>query len=151
MREFICINCGNRAYFETDVEVLKITDPTPAGLIIEDAEIDDANYSDEMLRSNLIDILDYVQQQSIQTLQFNIEANRYFNTYISCARCKSMQVTPPFSNWQPAQLWPSLDEELNQNLTEYLKLRKEQNNGNHLPVLWKQQEVFNTALVPCHL
>ncbi len=137
MIKLLCIDCGNYTYFETDVQGIRSVEPTAEGMIIKDSMIENSNYTDETIRGNLTDIIDYVLKQSDQILQFDHETGKYQNQYITCARCGSNLVTPPYSEWKPTPEFIGLDDELLENSKEYLQLRKERKDENNLPVLWK--------------
>ena len=137
MIKLICIDCGNFTFFETDVQGLKGVEPTEEGIIINDSFVENWNYSDETIRGNLTDIIDYVLKQPDDTLRFDYEANKYYNIYITCARCGSSLVTIPSSEWNPTQELLPLDDELLENRKDFQQLRKERSYENNLPVLWK--------------
>jgi len=138
MMKLICIECGNYTYFETDVQGISSVESTAEGIVIKDPFIEGSNYTDETIRGSLIDIIDYVLKQCEQIMRFDAETNRYHNQYITCARCGSKVVTPPYSEWEPTPEFKPLDEELLANHQEFLQLRKERNYENNLPVLWQQ-------------
>ncbi len=137
MIKLLCLDCGNFTFFETDVEGLKGVEPTEEGIIINDAFVENSNYTDETIRGNLTDIVDYVLKQSDQILQFDQETNRYHNQYITCARCGSELVTPPYSEWKPTANFKPIDDELLENRKDYQQLRKERKDDNNLPILWE--------------
>ncbi|MBC8400920.1 MAG: hypothetical protein ISR95_00275 [Candidatus Marinimicrobia bacterium] len=134
----ICLDCGGYVYFEADVEGLRAVTVTPEGLIVEDAIYDDDwNYSDSSLRENLIDVVDFALKQSEQALHMDPETGQVFNNYLTCSRCGSRKVTPPYSKWHPPSDYQSLEQELLENRSEYKTLRKERVRANTLPVLFK--------------
>jgi len=136
--KLICLDCGGYVYFEVDVEGLRAVTVTSEGLLVEDAIFDeDWNYSDSTLRDNLIDVVDYCLKQSEQALHMDPESGQVLNNYLTCARCKSRKVTPPYSDWHPPRDYQSLSEELLNNRNEYQELRKERRRANTLPVLFK--------------
>ena len=137
MIKLICVDCGNFTFFETDVEGLKGVEPNEEGIIIKDSFVENWNYTDETIRGNLTDIIDYVLKQPDDTIRFDHESNKYYNIYITCARCGSRIVTIPSSEWNPTQELLPLDDELLENRKDYLQLRKERSYENNLPVLWK--------------
>lgn len=137
--KLICLNCGGYVYFEVDVEGLRAVTVTPEGLVVEDAIFDeDWNYSDSSLRDNLIDVVDYCLKQSDQALQIDPETRQFYNNYLTCSRCGSRKVTPPYSNWHPPRDYQSLAQEILENRSEYHNLRKERSRANNLPVLFKR-------------
>jgi DNA-directed RNA polymerase subunit RPC12/RpoP len=70
-------------------------------------------------------------------LQCNSDTGHYENTLITCARCGSKRVTPPYSKWSPKN-YKSVYKEILENREEFKNLRKEKNyHANTLPVLWK--------------
>jgi len=136
--KLICLDCGGYVYFEVDVEGLRAVTVTPEGLVVEDAIFDeDWNYSDSSLRDNLIDVVDYCLKQSDQALQIDPESGQFYNSYLTCSRCGSRKVTPPYSKWNPPRDYQSLSQEILENRSEYLNLRKERSRANNLPVLFK--------------
>jgi hypothetical protein len=135
--KLICINCGNDTYFEADVEGLKAIQPSDEGIIIDDADYDNWNYSDETLRANLMDIVDYVLKDSDNIIHYDSDTGCYYNSYIICARCRSRRVTIPYSEWRPPLPIQSVTNEIMTNRYEYLALRKERIHENYLPVLWQ--------------
>ena len=52
--KLICVSCGGFIYFETEVEALKAIEVNDDGLIL-----DDAIFSDDVLRDNLDNIVNY--------------------------------------------------------------------------------------------
>ncbi len=128
----ICLTCGNFTYFEIEVEGLKAIETSNAGVVVDDAIIDDWNYSDEVVRDNLHDILTYSLKNQEQAIQYNSQDGRYEHAYISCARCCSHQVCLPYSAWHPPTPNRSLAEELNEHRHEYLSLRKERAYENNM-------------------
>ena len=126
----ICVACGNCTYFEVEVEAIKAIETDAVGLIIDDAIVDDWNYSDTTLRGNLDDIVSYVLRDPDETVT---DAG---NKYIACAKCGSRNVVVPYVKWNPPLDFVSIDAELIENRTEYLNLRKERYENN-LPVLWQ--------------
>ena len=126
----ICVACGNCTYFEVEVEAIKAIESDAEGLIIDDANMDDWNYSDTTLRGNLDDIVNYVLKNPNETIT---EAG---NKYITCAKCGSRNVVVPYVKWNPPLDFVSIDQELLENRTEYNNLRKERYENN-LPMLWQ--------------
>jgi len=136
--KLICLDCSGYVYFDVDVEGLQAVTVTPEGLIVEDAIYDDDwNYSDSTLRENLVDVVDFVLKQSEQALHMDPESGQVFNNYLSCSRCGSRKVTPPYSDWHPPSDYQSLSQEILENRSEYHNLRKERSRANNLPVLFK--------------
>ena len=128
--KLICISCGNFSYFEVEVETLEAIEPNAEGLIVDDATMDDWNYSDTTLRGNLDDIINYVLKDLNETIT---DAG---NKYLTCAKCGSRNVVVPYVKWNPPLEIVSIDAELIENRTEYLNLRKERYENN-LPMLWQ--------------
>ena len=135
--ELICISCGNYTYFDVDAEGIKTILLTDAGIVIDDLIIEGWNHSDEALRNNLEDITSYVLKQINEVITFDSSNDRYYNSYVTCGRCGSNQVTVPCSEWHPTMQPNSIDDELIENRTEYLNLRKERYYENRLPCLWQ--------------
>lgn len=136
--KLICAHCGNYTYFTSDVEGLRAVRSTVEGIVVEDAVFDNNwNWSDSVLRDNLQDVVDWVLKQSDQALSYDTETGRYYNSHISCARCDSKRVCPPYSKWSPPKSLRSLEEELMENRNEFKYLRKERHYANQLPVMWE--------------
>ena len=134
--ELICVSCGNYTYFDVEAEGIKVILLDDANIVVEDLIIEGWNHSDEALRNNLEDITSYVLKQINEVITFDSAHDHYYNTYVTCARCGSNQVTVPYSEWHPSMQPISLDDELINNRTEYNNLRKERYENN-LPVLWQ--------------
>ena len=131
----LCLHCGNYIYFETDITTIKEITTNDGHIIIDNALFPDFDYTEDTIRDNLKDIVDYVLKQDDSSLAFDRETETYYNRYIFCARCGSPKVTKPF---QPKPRHISLEQELQENREEYNSLRKEcQDNENFLPILWK--------------
>lgn len=128
--KLICVTCGGFSYFEDEVETVKAVTITDQGLIVEDAVYDDWNNTDDVLRGNLNDIVNYVLKQPNETFK-----RATGNDYITCARCSSRMVVVPAMPWNPPLKILSLDEEIINNKDEYLQLRKERHCEDHLPLL----------------
>ena len=135
--KLICHECWNYTYFEADVETLKELVLHPDHTMIQDSLFEHWNYSESMLRDNLEDIVQYVLSQDAGALTFDHDKQVYINRYISCARCGSNRVTKPYSSWNCNQ-HQTLEQELLENRKELIQLRKENQYGHHLPVLWKK-------------
>ena len=134
---FLCAECGNYTYFECDIQVHQSVRSTKEGIIVEDATFDDFNWSDSNIRDGLEDSVGYALKQSADVLQRNPDTGHYENTRITCARCGSKRVTPPYSKWSPKN-YKSVYKEILENRDEFKNLRKEKiYHANTLPVLWK--------------
>ena len=130
--KLICVSCGGFTYFEVELETLKAIEAHDSGLIMDDAIIDDWNYSDATLRDNLDDIINYVLNEPNETIGCDNE-----NKFMICAQCGSRHVVVPCVKWNPPLDHISIDDELNQNRKEYNNLRKERHRENYLPLLWQ--------------
>ncbi len=135
--KLLCLECGNYTYFYSDVQIYRNVTPTIKGLMVDDVVIEDYNFSDSSVRDDLQDNVDYVLKDSAELLQFNTSTGHYENTLITCARCNSKRVTPPYSEWKPKRNYQSLQKEIMDNKDEFKNLRKERTHANNLPVLWK--------------
>ena len=120
----LCVECGNYTYFECDVQVHRSIKPTKEGIIVEDATFEDFNWSDSNIRDGLEDSVGYALKQSADVLQYNPDTGHYENTLITCARCASKRVTPPYSKWSPKN-YKSVYKEILENREEFKNLRKE--------------------------
>lgn len=138
--KLICIACGNYTYWECDIQMFRLIKPTNDGLLLEDAVLDDFNWSDSTIRDELQDNVDYVLRASDEVLKYNADTGYYENTLITCARCGSKRVTPPYSKWRPKRNLKSVQEEILDNKEEFKQLRKDKTHANTLPVLWKSSE-----------
>jgi len=137
MIKLICIEFGNYTFFEAEVEGIKAVEPNEEGVIISDAYFDNWNYTDETIRGNLNDIIDYSIKEHNEVLRFDIDSGRHLNIYITCSRCGSRLVTIPSVEWQPQFDPIPLENELLENRQDFLQLRKERKDDNQLPVLWQ--------------
>ena len=135
--KLLCLECGNYTYFHSDVQVYRNVTPSVGGLMIDDVVIENYNFSDSSVRDDLQDNVDYVLKDSLALLQVSDDSGHYENTLITCARCESKRVTPPYSDWKPKRNYQSLQKEIMENKNEFKNLRKEQTHANNLPVLWK--------------
>jgi len=135
--KLICSSCGNYTYFESDIQMFRMIKPTSEGLLLEDAVFEDFNWSDSNIRDELQDNVDYCLRACDEVLQLNADTGYYENTLITCGRCGSKRVTPPYSNWHPKRNLKSVQEEILDNSKEFKQLREEKHYANHLPVLWK--------------
>jgi len=119
----ICVSCGNYSYFEVEVEALKAIEVNDDGLLVND--------DDWILRANLDDIVNYALRDPNETV------TNAGNKYLTCSRCGSRKVVVPYVKWNPPLDNLSIDEELLENRTEYLNLRKERHHENRLSLLWQ--------------
>ena len=133
--KLLCIECGNYTYFTAEVEGLRGITVNDEGLVVQDAIIDDCNWSDSTLRDNLDDIVKFALRQDPDQLQFDLDSRRYHNRYTTCARCGSNEETVPMSKWHPPQTFRTLEEELKTNHKELIEFKKENSYANYLPVL----------------
>ena len=133
--KLICLKCGNYTYFTAEVEGLRGITVDDEGLVVQDAIIDDFNWSDSTLRDNLDDIVKFALRQDPEQLQFDFDSGRYHNRYITCARCNSNEVTVPMSKWYPPKAFRTLEEELKENHKELIEFKKEKHYANYLPLL----------------
>ena len=131
--KLICIDCGNYTYFEADVEMQMAVLSKDGSLLIENAEYDCYDYTSDSIRCSLDDLLEIVLRADSDTLSFNREIMRYENRYITCVWCGSSNVTPPSCEYSPPREYVSIDEELNNNRDEYLRLKKEGKYASLLP------------------
>ena len=135
--KLLCIQCGNYVYFECDVQVHRSVRPTSEGILIGDAVFDEYNWSDSNIRDTLYDNVEYVLKQSAEVLQYDMDSGHYENTLITCGRCGSKRVSPPYSMWSPRRLLKSVDQEIIDNREEFKDLRKEKNyHADNLP-MWE--------------
>ena len=132
--KLICLSCGCTSYFEVDVEALRALEVNDDGIIVDDAVIDDWNYSDDTLRGNIDDIISYVLKQPNDAIGHDLQ-----NQYVQCARCHSRYVGVPSVSWSPSNMPMSIDEEIHNNRNEYKELHREDN----LPVLWQPEKILN--------
>ncbi len=123
--KLLCIQCGNYTYFECDVQMHRSVRPTRNGIIVDDAVFDEYNWSDSNVRDALYDNVDYVLKQSAEVLQYDMDSGHYENTLITCGRCGSKRVTPPYSKWSPKRNYQTLQQEIIDNREEFKDLRKE--------------------------
>ena len=132
--KLLCLVCGNYIYFETDITTVKEIATNDGHIVIDNALFPDFDYTEDTIRDNLKDIVDYVLKQDDSSLAFDPETETYYNRHISCARCGSNKVTRPF---RPKPRIIPLDQELEENRKEFNALRKERNDENILPQLWQ--------------
>ena len=131
----LCLHCGNYIYFETDITTIKEITTNDGHIIIDNALFPDFDYTEDTIRENLKDIVDYVLKQDDSSLAFDPETETYYNKHITCARCGSPKVTKSFRT-KPCTI--SLDQELEENRKEFEALRKERtDHENPLPILWQ--------------
>ena len=133
--KLICINCGNYTFWEADVEMQMAVLSQDGSLSIENADYDNYDYTSDSLRSSLDDLIEIVLRADSECLIFNREIMRYENRYITCVWCGSLNVTPPSCEYIPPKEYVSIDEELNNNRDEYLRLKKEGKYASLLPEL----------------
>ena len=131
--KLICIDCGNYTYFEADVEMQMAVLSQDGSLSIENADYDNYDYTSDSLRCSLDDLIEYVLKADNECLSFNRKINRYENRYITCVWCGSSNVTLPYCEYSPPREYLSIDEELNTNRDEYLRLKKEGKYASLLP------------------
>ena len=117
--KLICVSCGGFTYFDVEVEAFKTIEIDNEGIVIED--------DDWILRANLDDMVNYVPKEPNETVT---DAG---NKYITCARCGSRNVVVPYVKWNPPLDIVSINDELLENRTEYLHLRKERHCENIMP------------------
>ena len=134
----ICVSCGNETYFETDVETMQEVKTDPQGIIIEEAFFAEYNQGEDMIRTGVHENFHATLKLHADSLSLDYYSQRYFNPYLSCAVCHSREVIFQSSTWTPKRKLLPLNEEILSHSFEYHSLRKEQNNANKLPVLWKQ-------------
>ena len=132
--KLLCLICGNYMYFETDITTVKEITTTGGLISVDNALFPDFDYTEDTIRENLKDIVDYVLKQDDSSLAFDPETETYYNKHITCARCGSVKVTRPFI---PKPRIIPLDQELEENRKEFNALRKERNDENILPQLWQ--------------
>ncbi len=130
--KLICIDCGNYTYFEADVEMQMAVLSQNGSLSIENAEYDSYDYTSDSLRRSLDDLIEIVQRADSDCLSFNQNTIRYENRYITCVWCGSSTVTPPTCEYVKPREYQSIDEEINTNRNEYLRLKKEGRNHAYL-------------------
>ena len=123
--KLICIDCGNYTYFAADIEMQMAVLSSDGSVLIENAEYDSYDYTSDSVRRSLDDLIGYVLKIDEEVLSFNRKINRYENRYITCVWCGSSTVTPPTCEYIQPSEYQSIDEEINSNKNEYLRLKKE--------------------------
>ena len=123
--KLICIDCGNYTYFAADIEMQMAVLSSDGSVLIENAEYDSYDYTSDSVRRSLDDLIGYVLKIDEEVLSFNGKINRYENRYITCVWCGSSAVTPPTCEYIQPSEYQSIDEEINSNKNEYLRLKKE--------------------------
>ena len=123
--KLICIDCGNYTYFAADIEMQMAAISQDGSVSIENAEYDSYDYTSDSVRRSLDDLIGYVLKIDEEVLSFNGKINRYENRYITCVWCGSSAVTPPTCEYIQPREYQSIDEEINSNKNEYLRLKKE--------------------------
>ena len=130
--KLICIDCGNYTYFEADIEMQMAVLSYDGSVSIENAEYDSYDVTSDSVRSSLNDLIGIVLRADIDTLSFNRTIMKYENRYITCVWCGSSVVTPPSCEYIQPREQVSIDEEINKNRNEYLRLKKERRNHAYL-------------------
>ena len=130
--KLICIGCGNYTYFVADIEMQMAAISQDGTVSIENAEYDSYDYTSDSVRRSLDDLIEYVIRIDSECLTFNRTINRYENRYITCVWCGSSVVTPPTCEYSQPREYVSIDEEINKNRSEYLRLKKERRNHVYL-------------------
>ncbi len=130
--KLICIDCGNYTYFAADIEMQMAAISHDGSVSIENAEYDSYDYTSDSVRSSLDDLIGYILRIDNECLSYNRKINRYENSYITCVWCGSSVVTPPTCEYSQPKEQLSIDEEINSNRNEYLRLKKEGRNHAYL-------------------
>ena len=123
--KLICIDCGNYTYFAADIEMQMAVLSSDGSVSIENAEYDDYDYTSDSVRRSLDDLIEIVLRADCDFLSLNRITMKYENRYITCVWCGSSSVTPPSCEYVQPQEYQSIDEEINDNRNEYLRLKKE--------------------------
>ena len=123
--KLICIDCGNYTYFAADIEMQMAALSQDGSVSIENAEQESYDYTSDSVRRSLDDLIGYVLRTGEDLLIYNRKINRYENRYITCVWCGSSSVTPPSCEYIQPREYQSIDEEINSNRNEYLRLKKE--------------------------
>ena len=123
--KLICIDCGNYTYFAADIEMQMAVLSHNGSVLIENAEYESYDYTSDSVRRSLDDLIGYVLRTGEDLLIYNRKINRYENRYITCVWCGSSSVTPPSCEYIQPREYQSIDEEINSNKNEYLRLKKE--------------------------
>ena len=123
--KLICIDCGNYSYFAADIEMQMAVISGGGGVSIENAEYESYDYTSDSVRSSLDELIEYVSRAYEDTLAYNHKKRRYENRYMTCVWCGSKSVTPPTCECNQPRKYLSIDEEINNNRNEYLRLKKE--------------------------
>ena len=130
--KLICIDCGNYTYFGADIEMQMAAISHDGSVSIENAEYDSYDYTSDSVRRSLEDLIGYVLKTGEDLLIYNRKINRYENRYITCVWCGSSNVTPPSCEYVQPREYQSIDEEINSNRNEYLRLKREGRNHAYL-------------------
>lgn len=146
MSNLICIACGNRVYFETEVESVREIRIENDAAIVDNAIFDNWDLTENELRNNLDDTVIHATSLPASQLRQDFETNQCYNPLLFCGKCGSARVTQANSSWNPKKNTP-LSQELIENRHEYKALRAERRScENTLPVLWKPN-ALSTALM----
>ncbi len=150
MIPLICVSCGNKRFFESDIDTVKEISVNGEGVVVDNAVFDDWDYTDDTLRRNLSEMIEYVIMKDSSMLSYDHETGYYYNSEIFCSVCGSPRVCPPFTEWHPRND-KTLDQEIISNRKEYNRLRKERKrNENNLPVLWQSEKFSDTPVGKMH-
>ena len=134
----ICIACGNRDFFETDVETAMELISSEQNLIVQPAAMEDWHYAEESIRDQVNDNVISTLRMHADELREDYHSGDLYNSYLQCAVCHSAKVCRPLSDWHPRKPAISLDEEITNNRTALTELRKaRKRDENILPVLWQ--------------
>ena len=123
--KLICIDCGNYTYFAADVEMQMAVLSHNGSVSIENAEYDSYDYTSDSVRGSLDDLIEYVLRANDDLLSFNRKTMKYENRYITCVWCGSSAITPPSCEYVQPREYQSINDEINSNRNEYLRLKKE--------------------------
>ena len=134
----ICIACGNKEFFESDVETVMELETSKQNLLVQSAVMEDWKYGEESIRDQVNDNVLSTLKMHADELREDFYSGDLNNNYLQCAVCHSTSVCRPLSDWQPPKATIDLDDEMKKNRKSLIQLRKERKlNENILPVLWK--------------
>ena len=135
----ICIACGNREFFESDVETVMELEMSGQGVLVQPAVMEDWRYAEESIRAQVNDNVLSTLRMHADELNEDYFSGTLNNNYLQCAVCHSTSVCRPLSDWQPPQPAIGLDQEITNNRKALIQLRKaRKGDENNLPVLWQQ-------------
>ena len=91
----ICIACGNREFFESDIETVMELATSQQSLLVQQAAMEEWKYAEESIRDQVNDNVLSTLRMHADELREDYYSGDLNNNYLQCAVCHSTSYAGP--------------------------------------------------------